>query len=132
VLTEEIGGAGCIVSRVIGDVLVQVAEYAPDARSFHLGRGFLVSQFPTTGDVLRGGGPRWVSLDDVDPDEAEAAVLRDLDVGAVLMLALRGRNGAWGLVELYRARSETFGDADARRAEAIVAEAEPVLLSLLR
>lgn len=120
------------MSRVIGDVLVQVAEHAPDGRTFHLGRGFLVSQFPTTDEVLRGGGACAVSLGDPDADPAETAVLRDLDVGAVLMLTLRGRDAAWGLVELYRADPATFDATDIRRAEAIVARAEPVLVSLLR
>ncbi|HZT90536.1 MAG TPA: hypothetical protein VFA05_00705 [Gaiellaceae bacterium] len=130
-LTDEIGGVGCIVSRVIGDVLVQIAEHAPEGRTFHLGRGFLVSQFPATADVLAGRGARAVSLAEPDPDPAEAAVLRDLDVGAVLMLALRGPAAAWGLVELYRAAPDAFAPADAELATAVVAEAERALAALL-
>src|SRR6478752_7637309 len=88
-LDADVGATGCIVSRVIGDVLVQVAEHAPDGRTFQLGRGFLVSQFPTTAEVLRSGEPSAISLDDPAADPAEAAVLRDLAVRGVLMLALR-------------------------------------------
>jgi hypothetical protein len=131
-LVVALDADACAVSRALGDVLVQVAEHAPDGRTFHLGRGFLVSQFPTTDEVLRGGGACAVSLGDPDADPAETAVLRDLDVGAVLMLTLRGRDAAWGLVELYRADPATFDATDIRRAEAIVARAEPVLVSLLR
>jgi hypothetical protein len=131
-LDAEVDGDGCIVSRVIGDVLVQVAEHAPDGRSFQLGRGFLVSQFPTTAEVLRTGRARTVSIDQRDPDAAEVEVLRDLAVGAVLMLSLRHLASAWGLVELYRRDPAGFAAAELERAQAIVAAAEPALQTLLR
>ena len=115
---------GCIVSRVIGDVLVQVAEHAPDGRSFQLGRGFLVSQFPTTAEVLSSGKASAVTLNDPDADPAEAAVLRDLAVRGVLMLALRDRTTAWGLVEVYRLDPAAFAPDEIRRADQIVRDAE--------
>jgi GAF domain len=119
-LDAQVGGDGCIVSRVIGDVLVQVAEHAEDGRTFQLGRGFLVSQFPTTEAVLQDGEPRAVSLDDPSPDDAEATVLRDLSVRAVLMLALPGNDGPWGLVELYRSQPSSFADPEVARALELV------------
>jgi hypothetical protein len=122
-LDADVGATGCIVSRVIGDVLVQVAEHAPDGRTFQLGRGFLVSQFPTTAEVLRGGEPSAVSLDDPAADPAEAAVLRDLAVRGVLMLALRDAGGAWGLVEIYRVDPPGFAPDEVRRAVALVHDA---------
>jgi hypothetical protein len=122
---------GCIVSRVIGDVLVQVAEHAPDGRSFQLGRGFLVSQFPTTADVLRSGEASAVSLDDPAADAAEAAVLRDLAVRGVLMLALHDRVTAWGLVEVYRLDPAVFTPAEVERAGAIVRRAGERLQAIL-
>jgi hypothetical protein len=123
-LDAHVGGAGCIVSRVIGDVLVQVAEHAPDGRTFQLGRGFLVSQFPTTALVLQEGVPRAVSMDDERPDEAEVRVLEDLAVRAVLMLALRGGPAdSWGLVELYRIEPAGFQEAEVATAATIVAAA---------
>ena len=130
-LAAEVGGVGCIVSRVIGDVLVQVAEHADDGRSFQLGRGFLVSQFPTTGEVLRTGHAQAVSVQDPRADAAELAVLSDLGVSAVLMLSLRGASGAWGLVEVYRNDPPTFAPAEIDRAQARVAGAEARLLTLL-
>jgi hypothetical protein len=116
---------------VIGDVLVQVAEHAPDGRTFQLGRGFLVSQFPTTGEVLRLGEPRAVSLEDDAADAAEAAVLRDLAVRAVLMLALRGEASSWGLVEVYRLDPPRFTPEDISRAAGVVRSAETRLQAIL-
>jgi hypothetical protein len=109
---------------VIGDVLVQVAEHAPDGRSFQLGRGFLVSQFPTTAEVLRSGEASAVSLDDPAADAAEAAVLRDLAVRGVLMLALLDSTTAWGLVEVYRLDPPAFAPDEVQRAGQIVRDAE--------
>jgi GAF domain len=122
---------GCIVSRVIGDVLVQVAEHAPDGRSFQLGRGFLVSQFPTTAEVLRSGEASAVDLDDPEADEAEAAVLRDLAVRGVLMLALRDGTTAWGLVEVYRTEPAAFAPHEVQLAGQVVRDAEARLRLIL-
>ena len=116
---------------MIGDVLVQVAEHAPDGRSFQLGRGFLVSQFPTTAEVLRSGESSAVSLDDAEADPAEAAVLRDLAVRGVLMLALHDGPTAWGLVEVYRLDPAGFAEDEVERAGNIVRGAEGRLQAIL-
>ena len=120
----QLGGTGCIVSRVIGDVLIQIAESAPDGRTFQLGRGFLVSQFPETQRVLVSGEPRAVSTLDEVPDPAELDVLQELGVGSVLMLALRVDDGPWGLVEIYRNEPPEFDPSEIERAQEIVAVAE--------
>jgi hypothetical protein len=120
-LVQETGASGCIVSRVIGDVLIQVAEHAVDGRTFQLGRGFLVSQFPTTAAVLETGMPQAVSVDDEDPDTAEVGVLEALGMSSVLMLVL-GASGPWGLVEIYR-ESGRFAAGEIERATGIVAAA---------
>ncbi|HEY3181298.1 MAG TPA: GAF domain-containing protein [Gaiellaceae bacterium] len=131
VLVHEVGGVACIVSRVIGDAIVQVAEYAADGRSYQLGRGFLVSEFPATETVLRTGEPCAVSVDDDDPDPAEVAVLRDLAVNGVLMLALNADARGWGLVEVYRGRPASFAAADIERAQGIVDRADARLRELV-
>ncbi len=118
---RELEGVGCIISRVIGDVLVQIAEAAPDGRSYEQGRGYLVSEFPETQKVLRTGDPFFVSTADEAPDPAEVAVLRELGVGAVLMLALRVGGEPWGLVEVYRDEPATFAEDDAARASETIA-----------
>ena len=122
-LVAELDAVGCIVSRVIGDVLVQVAEYAPDGRTFALGRGFLVSEFPETEAVLKTGLPKSVAVTDVAADPAEVRVLRELGLASVLMLALRPGEESWGLVEVYRGAAEIFDDEDVRRASAAVRRA---------
>jgi GAF domain-containing protein len=120
-LVADLDGVGCIVSRVIGDVLVQVAEHARDGRSFQLGRGFLISQFPATEAVLRTGAPCAVSVADEHPDPAEIGVLDDLAVRSVAMFALSNDDVAWGLVEVYRDEPPTFDAAELERAQATVA-----------
>jgi GAF domain-containing protein len=128
-LVEETRATGCIVSRVIGDVLVQIAEHVPDGRTFQLGRGFLVSQFPTTAEVLATGVARAVSVADDAPDLAEVAVLDELSMRSVVMLALAGGEEAWGLVEVYR-DSTSFTDGDIERAQRLVESAAAQLAAL--
>lgn len=108
---------GCAISRAIGDVLILVAEHAPDGVSLQGGQGYLVSDFPETAAVLRTREPRAFSLDDADLDPSEGRVLRDLGFGALLMLPLELRGNAWGLVEVYRRESHRrFDEADTRLA----------------
>jgi hypothetical protein len=126
-LVAETGASGCIVSRVIGDVLVQVAEHAVDGRTFQLGRGFLVSQFPATAAVLESDVPRAVSVEDANPDVAEVAVLEALAMSSVLMLAMGARGSAWGLVELYR-ESGSFTAVEIERATRVVGAASSWLI----
>src|SRR6185312_2488859 len=103
---------------------------APDGRTFQLGRGFLVSQFPTTAEVLESGLARAVSTGDAEAGAAEVAVLSDLATDAVLMLALYGPGGAWGLVELYRDEAPFEAD-EAERAQHVVDRASEVLAGIV-
>jgi hypothetical protein len=130
-LVDETRATGCIVSRVIGDVLVQIAEHAPDGRTFQLGRGFLVSQFPTTSEVLATGVARAVSVADEAPDPAEVAVLDELSMRSVAMLALAGRDEAWGLVEVYRDSMSSFTDDEIERAQRLVDAAAAQLVAVV-
>jgi hypothetical protein len=127
-LVDELDGVGCIVSRVIGDVLVQIAEYAPDGRTFALGRGFLISEFPETQAVLQTGSPQAVSTADESADPGELGVLRELGLDSVLMLALRADDAPWGLVEVYRNGPATFSGREIKRAQAAVRRTEAELL----
>jgi hypothetical protein len=126
-LVRELDAVGCIVSRVIGDVLVQIAEHAPDGPSFALGRGFLISEFPETQAVLESGRPRAVSVLDDDPDPGEIMVLRELGLESVLMLALQAADAPWGLVEIYRNGPAAFTGREIRRAQATVRRAQAEL-----
>ena len=129
-LVRAVGGCACAVSRVIGELLVQVAEDAGPRRTLQLGAGYMIPDYPLTCDVLRDRLPRAVSLLDHEPDPGEVAVLEDLGFESVLMLPLVLDGVAWGLVELYGAAGRRFAPEDAERASALVADAAAALEGL--
>jgi hypothetical protein len=94
-------GLACAISRVVGDVLIQVAEHARDGRTLVLGHGYLISDFPLTESALQQAKPRRASLLDPDPDPNEAALLGELELDSLLMIPLPGPTGPWGLAEIY-------------------------------
>ena len=115
-LVDALGAQACGISRAVGDMLILVVEYADDGRSIQLGQGYLVSDYPETARVLAEREPRALTLDDPDVDGSEAAVLRELGYGSLLMLPLVLNDELWGLVEVYRADTR-FSDDDARVAK---------------
>jgi len=115
-LVEELESDACALSRVIGEVLILVAERVPDGGTLQQGQGYLVSDFPQTEEVLRTGEPRALTLDDPLVDEAEARLLRELGFGALLMAPLELNGELWGLVEVYRTERRRFTEAEIRRA----------------
>jgi GAF domain-containing protein len=116
-LVDALGAQACGISRAIGDMLILVVEYADDGRSIQLGQGYLVSDYPETSRVLADREPRALTLDDPDVDGSEAAVLRELGYGSLLMLPLVLNDELWGLVEVYRTDRRRFSDDDARIAK---------------
>jgi GAF domain-containing protein len=122
-LVDELEAQACAISRTIGDVLIMVIDLAPDGRSLQLGGGFLVSDYPLTQEVLATGRPRILTIDDPDVDEQEAAVLRQLGFGSLMMLPLELNGGPWGLVEVYRTDTVPFTEDDIRAAGSVVARA---------
>jgi hypothetical protein len=96
-----VDGLACAISRVVGDVLIQVAEYARDGRTLVLGHGYLISDFPLTDEALRSGEPQCLSLLDPDPDPREATLLSELELDSLLMIPLPSPTGPWGLAEIY-------------------------------
>jgi hypothetical protein len=58
------------------------------------------------------------------------AVLDELSMRSVVMLALAGRHDAWGLVEVYR-DSASFTDDDIERAQRLVETAATQLVELV-
>ena len=110
----------CTVSRVIGDVLILVAERAPEGRTLLMGQGYLVPDYPLTQEVLSSGTPRALTLSDDDADPAEAEVLRELGFASLLMLPLPVGGVTWGLVEVYRVAPRLFGADDVRVAVQIL------------
>jgi GAF domain-containing protein len=111
-LVAKLDADACAISRVIGDVLIIVAERTPGGETLQQGQGYLVPDFPQTEEVLRSREPRALTLDDPDLDSAEAVVLRDYGFGALVMLPLELDGNAWGLVEVYRKERRAFSDAE--------------------
>jgi GAF domain-containing protein len=99
------------VSRVVGEVLIQVAEKTMDERTLALGHGFLIPDFPLTRTVLDEGTPYTVSILDPDPEPNEADLLRQLELDSLLMLPLVCDDECWGLAEVY-VNGRRFTDED--------------------
>jgi hypothetical protein len=117
---EVVDGVASAISRVVGDVLIQVAEFARDERTLVLGHGYLISDFPLTEVSLRDGRPRTVSVLDAGADPREATLLQELDLDSLLMLPLVASGGPWGLAEIY-VNGRSFGDGDLAHAEPLAA-----------
>lgn len=110
-----VDGVACAISRVVGDVLIQVAEYATDGRTLVLGHGYLISDFPLTDSALRENKPRLASVLDAQPDPREAVLLGEMQLDSLLMLPLSSPTGPWGLAEIY-ANGRRFDEDDIARA----------------
>jgi hypothetical protein len=118
----ETSGA-CVISRVIGDLLVELTQHGRSGERYELGHEYLVSDFPLTADVLRTREPRIVALADEDADAAESELLRRLGFESLLMLVLTLHGQTWALVELYGGAC-AFGDDDVAVASEIVRTVE--------
>jgi diguanylate cyclase (GGDEF)-like protein len=126
-LSGLLRGTACAVSRLVDDALVDAASFAQAPWRLDTGGMFLVDDYPQTKEVLESGVPRAVSLADESLDESEAFVLRRLGLHAVLMLPLRVRGRAWGLIEVYDAKERSFDRADIVLAELLVGHFEVLL-----
>jgi len=125
-LVNRLEADGCAISRVIGDVLILVAESAPEGSTLQLGQGYLVPDYPRTQEVLATREPYTLTLGDdiVGPAEvAEAAVLLELGFQSLLMLPFDLGVNKWGLVEVYRSAPRPFGADEVRVATEIIAKA---------
>jgi GAF domain-containing protein len=119
-LIARLDADACAISRVIGDVLILVAERVPSGGTLQMGQGYLVPDFPQTAEVLRTREPRALTLDDPDVDPAEATVLRAHGFGALVMFTLELNGSVWGLVEVYRRERRAFSEADIRLASELI------------
>jgi GAF domain-containing protein len=112
----------CAISRMVGDLLILVAEATSDGSTLQLGQGYLVSDYPQTKRVLETGDLCALTLDDGNVDPAEAAVLHDLGFASLLMLPLELGGDVWGLVEVYRTEPRAFTVDERRIARQRLAE----------
>jgi diguanylate cyclase (GGDEF)-like protein len=123
-LVFVVGATACQASRVVGGYLVDAEKHA--LREISLGdeAAYRISDFPLTAETLRLGEPRAVSFLEGEVDPAEAFILRELNMNAMLMVPLRVRGRSWGLVELYEMRLRKFNEDDISIAQFLAAHAE--------
>ena len=119
-LVARTAADACVISRVLGDVLIIVTRVTADAAPLELGQGFLVSDYPVTEAVLRTGDPAVLTLADDDVDAAEAQLLRDIGYATLLMLPLEVVGERWGLVELYRRAADRFAADEIAAAQSLM------------
>ncbi|HEU0247023.1 MAG TPA: diguanylate cyclase [Gaiellaceae bacterium] len=122
-LVFVVGATACSASRVVGDFVVDATDHA--LRDVSLGdeAAYRIDDFPLTADVLRSGRPRAISFADGDVDPAEAFILRELGMNALLLLPLQVSGRSWGLIELYEMRLRSFTDDEVAVAEFLTAQA---------
>jgi len=118
-LVAGLDADACAISRVIGDVLILVAERITGGGTLQQGEGYLVPDYPQTVQVLETRVPAALTLDDPEVDEAEASVLRQHGFGSLVMLPLELNGEVWGLVEVYRVDRRPFTPAEVARAAEI-------------
>jgi diguanylate cyclase (GGDEF)-like protein/putative nucleotidyltransferase with HDIG domain len=127
-LTALLGATASEISRLEGDVLRFASQFWPAPyESTSSEYGYLLGDYPLTREVIQSGRARSVSLSDDEVDPAEAFVLRELKMQAVLMLPLEVAGRKWGLVEVYDARPRSFTAAESGLAELVVRQAAVLL-----
>jgi hypothetical protein len=117
---DVVDGTACAISRIVGDVLIQVSEYALDGRTLVLGHGYLISDFPLTKRVLEDREPVVCSLLEGDCDPSEADLLRELQLESLLMAPLGAAVNQWGLAEIY-VNGRAFTQDDVERVRPLAA-----------
>jgi GAF domain-containing protein len=126
VLVDVLNATACAISRTIGDLLVELAEYTT-AQSVQSGHGYLISDYPATREVLEERRAMTVAASDPDADTQEVALLREFGFDSLLMLPMVCGKELWGLVEVYDNRSNGFGATDVDAAAVVVDRACAVL-----
>ena len=84
---ELLGASRCTVSRIIGDLLVELSDHRRSGESYPL-ELFLVSDYPLTQEVIETGEPRVTQRSAPNADPSEAALLERMGHDALLMLPL--------------------------------------------
>ena len=116
----------CTISRVIGDLLVDLVQHNREGGPNRLGHGYLISDYPLTRAVIEEREPKTVHAGDANADAAETALLAELGFDSLLMLPIEARDAPWALVEVY-SNGRRFEPADVDVARALAAEAGDVL-----
>jgi GAF domain-containing protein len=122
-LIEVLDAQACAISRLVGELLVQIEEVVQPGRSLIIGQGYVLTDYPLTREVLENRQSRALSVFDPDADPAEDMLLRELGYEALLMAPLVVADETWGLVEVYDAGERTFSDEDVELGVRLIARA---------
>ncbi len=122
----------CTISRVIGDLLVDLIQHRRAGKPDRLGHGYLISDYPLTRTVIDEREPRTVFLGDPDADPNEVRLLQELGFDSLLMAAIGSGDGAWGLVEVYGEKGRRFKDEEIALVRSLVGEVGELLGQLER
>jgi GAF domain-containing protein len=129
-LVELLDASTAVVSRVIGDLLVELVVFTRADRPLQLGHEYLISDFPLTAEVITRLEPRRVSRLDADADPHEASLLEQFGFDSLLMLPVAPHGEAWALLEVYHEHGRRFSDDDERLALPAVERAAAALEQL--
>jgi GAF domain-containing protein len=129
---EVLEAPACTISRVIGDLLVDLIQYVQDGKQDRLGHGYLISDFPLTRTVIEEREPLTVYVGDPKADAKEIGLLNELGFDALLMVAIEAEDGPWGLVEVYGEKKRRFSDGDLELARDLAGEVGGILQRLER
>ncbi len=64
---ELLDAPACTISRVIGDLLVDLIQHQKSGKPERLGHGYLIPDYPLTRAVIEERRPQTVSQNDPDP-----------------------------------------------------------------
>src|SRR2546423_8976835 len=111
-LTRMLNAEACLVSRLEGGLLREVADYSSSEKS-QVARGlsYYLADYPTTAAVLESVLPSSISADDAGADPAELFVLREMEMQSVLIVPLIIETATWGLIEVYDTPTRVFSRA---------------------
>jgi transcriptional regulator with GAF, ATPase, and Fis domain len=127
-LTDVLEADACLISRAIGEMLVDLVEHTASRSRLPGGHGYLISDFPQTQQILRDGTSATVSVDDPAADEQEVALLKQLGFSSLLMVPIVVRDDTWGLAEVYGSRR--FTDDDVGRIQPLLTRAGELISQL--
>ena len=129
---ELLDAPACTISRVIGDLLVDLMQHQKSGKPDRLGHGYLISDYPLTRLVIEERQPQTVSQNDPEPDPNEVKLLQELGYDALLMVAIEAGDGPWGLVEVYGEKGRRFKDDEVELAQDLASEVGEILRQLER
>jgi GAF domain-containing protein len=129
---ELLDAPACTISRVIGDLLVDLMQHQRSGPPDRLGHGYLISDYPLTRAVIEERRPQTVSRDDPHADPNEVKLLDELGFDALLMVAIEAEDGAWGLVEVYGEKGRRFRDEEVELAQDLADNVGEILRQLER